>query len=61
MNFSLQEISDRENTVHIDVNSIPNHTQEVLAAATLDLIHGILAQPGGREALDNKIAEMGLR
>lgn len=61
MNVSLQEISDRENTVHIDVNSIPKHTQEVLAAATLDLIHGILAQPGGRETLDNKIAEMGLR
>lgn len=61
MNVSLQEVSDRDNTVHIDVNSIPKHTQEVLAAATLDLIHGILAQPGGREAMDRKIAELGLR
>ena len=52
---------DRENTIHIDVNSIPKYKREALAAATFDLIRGILSQPGGREALDKEIAKLGLR
>lgn len=61
MSANLQEIPQSENSVHINIAQIPKHTQEVLAAATLDLIHNILAQPGGREAMDSKIAELGLR
>ena len=38
--------------VHINVAEIPDHVRDDLAAATLDLIRGILRQPGGREALD---------
>lgn len=41
--------------VHINVAEIPDHTRDDLAAATLDLIRGILRQPGGREALDERI------
>ena len=50
-----------DSAIHIDILLIPQYTQETLAAATLDFIHGILAQPGGREALDKKIVELGLR
>lgn len=60
MPVSLQDVSEQESVVHIDVKSIPKHTQDILAAATLDLIHGILSQPGGREAIDKKITELGL-
>ena len=38
--------------IHIDVTQIPDYVRDRLAAATLDLIHAILQQPGGREALD---------
>lgn len=38
--------------VHIDPTQIPDATRDALAAATLDLFHRILQQPGGREALD---------
>lgn len=55
-----QAITEKENTVHINVSAIPKHTQESLASATLNLLHSILAQPGGREALDKKIAELGI-
>lgn len=41
--------------VHINVAEIPDHARDDLAAATLDLIRGILRQPGGRAALDAKI------
>lgn len=41
--------------VHINVAEIPDHARDVLAAATLDLIRGILRQPGGRAALDERI------
>lgn len=41
--------------VHINVAEIPAHTRDNLAAATLELIRGILRQPGGREALDERI------
>lgn len=41
--------------VHINVAEIPDHVRDSLAAATLELIRGILRQPGGREALDERI------
>lgn len=50
--------SDGEMTsaIKIDTSVIPNAVRDDLAAATLNLIHGILQQPGGREALDARIA-----
>jgi len=42
--------------IHIDTAAIPAHVRDDLAAATLDLIHAILRQPGGREALDARTA-----
>ena len=42
--------------IHIDTAAIPDGVRDNLAAATLDFIHGILRQPGGREALDARIA-----
>lgn len=42
--------------VHIRTEDIPEFVRDNLAAATLDLIHSILATPGGREALDARIA-----
>ncbi len=44
-------------SIHINTKEIPAHTADYLAAATLDLIHHILKQPGGRAAIDAKIAE----
>lgn len=49
-----------KNEVKIDVSRIPSHAQEHLARATLEFIERILSQPGGREALDKKIKELGL-
>lgn len=62
MSSGQQEILEGEITeqVHIDVKLIPPHTKEVLAAGTLDFIHSLLNQPGGREALDAKKAELNL-
>lgn len=42
--------------IKIDVEAIPVHVREALAASTLELIHAILRQPGGREALDARTA-----
>ena len=49
-----------DNAVQIDVDLIPKYAQECLARATLEFIQRILSRPGGREALDRKIAELGL-
>lgn len=57
-------MSDRQATlegelvdeVHIRTEDIPEFMRDNLAAATLDLIHSILRQPGGREALDARTA-----
>lgn len=43
--------------LHIDVSLIPDHTRDVLAAATLEMVRGILKQPGGREMLDAQTAK----
>jgi len=42
--------------IHINTAEIPAHVRDDLAASTLDLIHAILRQPGGREALDARTA-----
>lgn len=42
--------------IHINVDEIPDHVRDELAASTLELIRGILRQPGGRERLDARIA-----
>lgn len=42
--------------VHICTAEIPDAVRDNLAAATLDLIHSILRQPGGREMLDARTA-----
>ena len=42
--------------IHIDTSAIPAHVRDNLAASTLELIHAILRQPGGREALDARTA-----
>ncbi len=41
--------------IRIDTSVIPHEVCDNIAAATLDLIYGILQQPGGREALDARI------
>lgn len=45
------------NCIEIDTEQIPFWTQDVLSAATCRLLQNILKQPGGREALDKKIAK----
>ena len=60
MYMNQQDKSCDKAPVHIDVDIIPQYTQECLARATLAFIQRILSQPGGREALDRKIAELGL-
>ncbi len=49
------------NTIHIDTTLIPNHVRDQLAAATMDMVLGILRKPGGRELLDAKKAEIARR
>ena len=44
--------------ITIDTAAIPAHVREDLAAATLELIRGILRKPGGRERLEAKKAEL---
>ncbi len=48
----LQEVGVDE--IRIDTSKIPNEVRDRLAEATMDLILGILRQPGGRESLDAK-------
>jgi len=43
-------------TIGVNTAQIPAPVRDSLAAATLDMIYGILRQPGGRDALDAKIA-----
>ena len=42
--------------IKINTAEIPDHIRDGLAASTLDFIHAILRQPGGREALDARTA-----
>lgn len=41
-----------ENEIRIDTSLIPPEVQEVLAKSALEMVKGILAQPGGREKID---------
>ncbi len=50
-------LSEKEaSEVKINIAEIPISVRDDLAAATLDFIHGILRQPGGREMLDARTA-----
>ncbi len=44
--------------IHMELDSMSQYQKDSLAAATLDLINGILEQPGGRALLDRKKAEL---
>lgn len=44
--------------ITVVTSDIPAHTWNTLAAGTLELLHSILAMPGGREALDAKKEEI---
>lgn len=56
MSSSRQVESEKDiNSIHIDTAQIPTHARDELAAATLDFMHRILNQPGGREALNARI------
>ena len=46
--------------VKIDVSVIPDCVKEQLAAATLDYIKRIFAQPNGREMIEKKKSELNL-
>lgn len=50
-------LGEQTNSIHINVDEIPDYVRDELATATLDLIRGILRQPGGREMLNAKIEE----
>lgn len=60
MSKSPQEISCDNAKVHIDVNLIPQHTQENLARATLDAFLRFMERPDARKILDEEKAELGL-
>ena len=53
--YPAPPLGEQTAAVHINVAEIPDHARDDLAAATLELIRGILRQPGGRAALDEKI------
>ena len=44
--------------VYVKPDAVPGYIFDGLAAGTLDLLHDIVAAPGGREALDRKKAEL---
>ncbi len=47
--------------IRIDTQAIPAPVRDTLAAATMDLLNGILSQPGGREMLEAKKVALGLK
>ncbi len=59
MNSQQETICD-DTEMYFDPNLIPPHQQEALAAATLELYHSFMAQPGAREMIEKKKAELGL-
>lgn len=52
----LRLVGELTTEVHINTAEIPTAMRDNLSAATLDLIHAILHQPGGRELLDARTA-----
>ena len=53
--YAAPPLGEQTAAIHINVAEIPDHVRDDLAAATLDFVRGILRQPGGRAALDEKI------
>ena len=49
-------VYERADHIHIDFDAIPDCVRDDLAVATLNLLRGILRQPGGREMLDAETA-----
>lgn len=47
--------------IRIDTSEIPDRVRDDLAAATLDFIHDLLRQPGGREMIEAKKAAKAAR
>ncbi len=52
-----RQVADNASSIEINTELIPSWTQDVLSAATYRLLQNILKQPGGREALNEKIAK----
>lgn len=50
---AMGELTD---TIHIDTSMIPDHVRDRLAAATLDLINGILKDPEASRRLRERQA-----
>ena len=48
---------DEAEVIRVDVNLIPGHVAEELAAVTLECVRECLNKPGGREFLDKKIVQ----
>lgn len=49
-------IGELTDTIHIDTSLIPDYVRDNLAAATLDLIHGILSNPAAKKRLFERLA-----
>lgn len=56
-NCNAPPLGELTDSIHINVDEIPDHVRDELAAAVLDMVRGILAQPGGCEMLDAKSRE----
>ena len=56
--YATPPLGELTTKIHINVDEIPDHVRDELAASTLELIRNILRQPGGRAALDAKIKAM---
>lgn len=52
----VQERRQDAGVVKVDVDLIPDHVAEELAAVTLECVRNFLKKSGGREYLDDKIA-----
>lgn len=52
-----RECSEEDQTIKIDVDLIPDHVRENLAASIYESIQEFLREPGGREFLDRRKAE----
>lgn len=54
---AVTTVSESTSAIKIDTSAIPDEVRDDLAAATLDLICGILREPGGREKINAKIKQ----
>lgn len=51
-------VDEQSGAIHINTQEIPDQVRDGLAAATMELLAGILGQPGGRERLEAKKLEL---